>query len=80
MSVFTGEMLKEMAYFYTNTDRSMLEAKGIIQTGKAGDDRWKRFNHNFDIFILKLSDEDRTVLASMAADYAKSFEPEGGAA
>ena len=78
MSVFTGEMLKELAYFYTNTDRSMLEEKGLIQTGKAGDGRWKRFNHNFDIFILKLSDDDRAVLAKMATDYARSFDPLDG--
>ncbi|TAV98464.1 hypothetical protein ELI24_08735 [Rhizobium ruizarguesonis] len=80
MTTFSANMLKELAYFFTNTDQSMLEAKGLIQPGKSGDDRWKRFNHNFDIFILKLSDEDRAVLAAMATDYAKSFEPEGGAA
>jgi hypothetical protein len=80
MTTFTADMLKELAYFFTNTDRSMLEAKGLIRPGKSGDDRWKRFNHNFDIFILKLSDDDRAVLAAMATDYAKSVEPEGRAA
>lgn len=67
---FTGPMLNELAYFYTNTDRSALEAKGLIAKGSSGDTGWTRFNHNFDIFILKLSAENQAVLADMVNEFA----------
>jgi hypothetical protein len=69
MATVTANLLKELAYFYTNTDRSALEDAGLIQRGPEGDTRWKRFNHNFDVFILKLSDEEQRTLAAMANDY-----------
>lgn len=69
MATVTANLLKELAYFYTNTDRSVLEDAGLIQRGPQGDTRWKRFNHNFDVFILKLSDEEQGVLAAMASDF-----------
>lgn len=75
MAVFTAKMLRDLAYFYANTERSRLESAGLVQAGKSGDVQWERFNHNFDTFILKLSDEKLTQLASMATKYAgTSFE------
>jgi hypothetical protein len=70
MSVrFTPDMLTELAYFFTNTDRQTLEQAGIIQPGKAGDDKWKRYNHNFDIFILKSNPDQLDALAKLVNDY-----------
>lgn len=65
--------LNGMAYFYANTDRYDLEDAGIIQKGTSGDTAWNRFNHNFDIFILKLSVEKQEALASMMTAYLARF-------
>lgn len=65
----TGKFLESLAYFYTNTNRWDLEQVGIIPAGKSGDKAWERFNHNFDIFILKLSDEQQNALAGLAMRY-----------
>ncbi|CDN52501.1 Hypothetical protein RG1141_CH01360 [Neorhizobium galegae bv. officinalis bv. officinalis str. HAMBI 1141] len=72
---FTPKMLTDLAYFFTNTDRSALEQAGIINPGKSGDDKWKRYNHNFDIFILKSDEQQLTVLAKLVNDYVSSFSP-----
>lgn len=69
---FTPKMLTDLAYFFTNTDRAALEQAGIIQQGKAGDEKWKRYNHNFDIFILKSDEPQLAALAKLANDYAGS--------
>ena len=61
----TAELLEYMAYFYANTDRYTLERDGLIAEGKSGETGWKRFSHNFDIFILKLGPEKRAVLADL---------------
>jgi hypothetical protein len=76
-SIVTGKTLENLAYFYTNTDRSTLEDAGIIQKGPSGDTGWKRFNHNFDIFILKLDDEKEEALAGLVNKYFRAI---GGAA
>jgi hypothetical protein len=65
----SSTFLKDMAYFYANTDRSKLEQGGLIQIGAGGDTAWKRFNHNFDIFILKLDDDKRHALTDMINSY-----------
>ncbi len=72
---FTPKMLTDLAYFFTNTDRSALEQAGIINPGKSGDDKWKRYNHNFDIFILKSDEQQLTALAKLANGYVSSFSP-----
>lgn len=74
---FTRKTLETLAYFYTNTDRSTLEDVGIIKKGPSGDTGWNRFNHNFDIFILKLDDEKQEALACLVNKY---FRAVGGAA
>ncbi|TAX57149.1 hypothetical protein ELI01_18910 [Rhizobium leguminosarum] len=76
-SMVTGKTLETLAYFYTNTDRSTLEDAGIIQKGPSGDTGWNRFNHNFDIFILKLDDEKQEALAGLVNKYFRAI---GGAA
>lgn len=69
--------LEMMAYFYANTDRAKLEAAELIPSGKAGDTAWKRFNHDFDIFILKLPSEKQERLAGMIDEYcARSMHPD----
>lgn len=70
--MMTGAKLKELAFFFDNTDRSHLEAAGLIAVGKAGDARWKRFNNDRIAFIFKLSDAERDVLAGMVNAYLKS--------
>ncbi len=65
----TGKLLESLAYFYTNTNRWDLEKAGIIAAGKSGDKGWERFNHNFDIFILKLSSDQQIALAGLAQKY-----------
>jgi hypothetical protein len=75
--MITGKTLETLAYFYTNTDRDTLEDAGIIEKGPSGDTGWKRFNHNFDIFILKLSDEKQEALAGLVNKYFRAI---GGAA
>lgn len=73
--MITGTILKDLAHFYKNTDRDTLEAVGLIQKGPSGDTGWKRFNHDFDIFILKLSDEKREELATLINAYFASINP-----
>lgn len=72
---FTPEMLTNLAYFFTNTDRQALEEAGIIQPGRSGDDKWERFNHNFDIFILKSDDKQLEALAKLANAYVGKTTP-----
>lgn len=67
---FTPKLLTDLAYFFTNTDRSTLEKAGIIPEGKTGDDRWKRYNSNFDIFILKCNPDQLEALVGLANRYA----------
>jgi len=69
MSAFSPASLRYLAYFYTNTDRSALENAGLIKPGKFGDDRWKRFNHDFDVFVLKLNDDELVTLTGLINDY-----------
>lgn len=66
---FTPASLRYLAYFYTNTDRSVLEEAGLIKPGKFGDDRWKRFNHDFDIFVLKLNEDELVTLTCLINEY-----------
>lgn len=68
----TASLLKMLAYFYANTSRWELEDIGIIPKGSAGDKQWERFNHNFDIFILKLSDEQCGLLAKFMDSYVST--------
>lgn len=72
---FTPTLLTDLAYFFTNTDRQALELAGIIKSGKSGDDKWERFNHNFDIFILKSDDKQLEALANLANAYVGDTTP-----
>jgi hypothetical protein len=72
---FNPELLTNLAYFFTNTDRQTLEESGIIQPGRSGDDKWERFNHNFDIFILKSDNKQLQALANLANAYVGKTTP-----
>jgi hypothetical protein len=66
---FNKRVIRMMAYFYSNTNRWDLEAAGLIPEGPSGDMLWKRFNHDFDVFILKLSDDKQEALAALMSRY-----------
>ncbi len=69
--MFTPDILRKMAFFYSNTDRSALEASGVISCGGSGDTAWKRFNHDFDVFLIKLSPEKLEALTAMINEYIR---------
>lgn len=59
--MFDPHLLKRFAYFLANTDMSELVEAGIITEGNT--DQWKRFNHDFDVFVIKLPDDRRQKLS-----------------
>ncbi|WP_077961673.1 hypothetical protein [Ensifer adhaerens] len=63
---FDANILKRLAYFLANTDMSELVEAGIINEGD--NDRWKRFNNDFDVFVIKLPDDRREKLADLIND------------
>jgi len=63
---FNASVLKKLAYFLANTDMSELVEAGIINEGD--NDRWKRFNNDFDVFVIKLPDDRREKLADLIND------------
>lgn len=67
--MFTPSILRKMAFFYSNTSRWQLEEAGIISTGPSGNTAWNRFNHDFDVFLIKLSPEKLEALTAMLNEY-----------
>lgn len=63
--MFNERILRDMAFFCVNVDRSELETAGIIPTGPDGDTAWKCFNSSLDAFLIKLTPEKRTAFADM---------------
>lgn len=63
---FDANILKRLAYFLANTDMSELVEAGIINEGD--NDRWRRFNNDFDVFVIKLPDDRREKLADLIND------------
>ncbi len=63
---FDANILKRLAYFLSNTDMSELVEAGIINEGD--NDRWRRFNNDFDVFVIKLSEDRREKLADLIND------------
>ena len=63
---FDVNTLKRLAYFLANTDMSELVEAGVISEGN--NDQWKRFNHDFDVFVIKLSDDRRQKLCDLIND------------
>jgi len=64
--IFDANTLKRFAYFLANTDMSELVEAGIINDGDH--DRWKRFNNDFDVFVIKLTDDRRQKLCDLIND------------
>ena len=64
--IFDAKNLKRFAYFLANTDMSELVEAGIINAGD--NDRWKRFNNDFDVFVIKLPDDRRQKLCDLIND------------
>lgn len=58
--------LKRLAYFLANTDMSELVEAGVITEGN--NDQWKRFNNDFDVFVIKLNDDRRQKLCDLIND------------
>lgn len=67
--MLTAETLRLIGFFYANTGRDMLEIHGIIPAGPSGDAQWKRFNNDFDIFLLKLTPAKLDTLCRMINEY-----------
>ncbi|GAA4169297.1 hypothetical protein [Shinella granuli] len=63
---FDANTLKRLAYFLVNTDMSELVEAGVISEGN--NDQWKRFNHDFDVFVIKLPDDRRQKLCDLIND------------
>lgn len=63
---FDVNTLKRLAYFLANTDMSELVEAGVITEGNT--DQWKRFNHDFDVFVIKLPDDSRQKLCDLIND------------
>ncbi|MCO5152538.1 MULTISPECIES: hypothetical protein [unclassified Shinella] len=63
---FDVNTLKRLAYFLANTDMSELVEAGVITEGN--DDQWKRFNNDFDVFVIKLNDDRRQRLCDLIND------------
>lgn len=76
----TPEFLKDLAYAYTMTDRCDLEERGIIDAGPRGDMGWQRFNHDFDVFLLKLSTPNLIAMAGYLTDKLPQHHVEATAA
>lgn len=64
--IFDVNTLKRLAYFLANTDMSELVEAGVITEGN--NDQWKRFNHDFDVFVIKLPDDRRQKLCDLIND------------
>ncbi|MDX0789260.1 hypothetical protein GOD70_22490 [Sinorhizobium medicae] len=65
--MITAAQLRDFAFFLSNTSRWELEKAGIIAPGPSGDTAWKRFNNDFDVFVIKLSAEKLKALTDMIA-------------
>ncbi len=64
--IFDVNTIKRLAYFLANTDMSELVEAGVITEGNT--DQWKRFNHDFDVFVIKLPDDRRQKLCDLIND------------
>jgi hypothetical protein len=72
--MITASQLRDFAFFLSNTSRWELEKAGIITPGPSGDTAWKRFNNDFDVFVIKLSAEKLSALADMISGYLQVSE------
>lgn len=64
--IFDTTTLKRLAYFLANTSMSELVEAGVITEGN--NTQWSRFNRDFDVFIIKLSDDRRQKLCDFIND------------
>lgn len=72
--MITVSQLRDFAFFLSNTSRWELEKAGIITPGPSGDTAWKRFNNDFDVFVIKLSAEKLGALSDMICGYLQVCE------
>ncbi|MDX0406915.1 hypothetical protein GOC62_18795 [Sinorhizobium medicae] len=72
--MITAAQLRDFAFFLSNTSRWELEKAGIIAPGPSGDTAWKRFNNDFDVFVIKLSAEKLAAMTDMIAGYLQVSE------
>ncbi|MDX0553562.1 hypothetical protein GOL37_17380 [Sinorhizobium medicae] len=72
--MITTTQLRAFAFFLSNTSRWELEKEGIISPGPSGDTAWKRFNNDFDVFVIKLSAEKLAAMTDMIAGYLQVSE------
>jgi hypothetical protein len=72
--MITATQLRDFAFFLSNTSRWELEKAGIITPGPSGDTAWKRFNNDFDVFVIKLPAERLGALADMISGYLQVSE------
>ena len=61
----TPQLLKSLAYVWSNMDRTTLEDAGIMKPGQIGGSDWKRFNEEAMTFIIKLPEERLAILARL---------------
>lgn len=72
--MITATQLRDLAFFLSSTSKWELEKAGVIAGGPSGDTAWKRFNNDFDVFVIKLPQQKRNVLAGMISGYLQSCE------
>lgn len=66
--MLTGRDLREIAAKMMNIDKHTLVEAGVI-TGSRGGSDWSRFNDDPLVFICKLGDDQRDILAAMVSPY-----------
>lgn len=66
--MLTGRDLQEIAEKMRNIDKKTLVEAGVI-TGSPGSLDWERFNRDPLVFICKLGDDQRDILAAMVSPY-----------
>lgn len=64
----TAGELKNLAYTWSNMDRSTLEQAGIIKPGQIGGSDWTRFNRDPMMFVIKLHADRLEKLAEILND------------
>jgi hypothetical protein len=72
--MITASQLRDLAYFLSNTSRWELVKADIISEGPSGDTAWRRFNNDFDVFVIKLSGEELAALTDMINDHLQVSE------
>jgi hypothetical protein len=67
--MITGRDLREIAAKMMNIDKHQLEEAGVIKPNAKGGPDWTRFNADPLIFICKLDDDRRDILAALVSPH-----------